>query len=475
MVTPTDARRGHRTFTPAKAQLTLVEHALCPLDTSVSLQPNLIHKSTFSYSDRHRNRRTGHARIGATHGMSPHDELYLWGLLAIAFSQPEPTADFYATPYYCLRHIGKITAAKRGERDFLLFRNAIQRLAGIQYENAAFYDPIRGEHRSVSFGLLNYSLPLHSDSSRAWRFAWDPIFFELAQATGGALSFDLSIYRDLDAATRRLYLFLKKLFHRNETTGRIDLHHLAVDVLGFSPSMEMSHLKRKVTRCVENLLRIQFLCLPSNVETPKSLFVKKRKGVYSIRLYRGPAFNNVTHTTTMDDSPLIDPLRSIGFDAPAISRIINRFPSRVIEQWADITLAAIERRGPTFFTNSPQAYFLDNLKAAAEQRRTPPDWWRELRKREQELERKQDREKATVLQTADTDTSFEEYLKTAAREVFDDIMRKLCSDLRQAGQSEPQAKANADYLTRQHLWNRYCKEHPNADRSHAFQPRASLS
>lgn len=64
----------------------------------------------------------------------------------------------------------------------------------MRYQNDAFYDPVRGESRAVSFGLFNYSLPLDLGSSRAWRFAWDPIFFELALATGGALSFDLSLY-----------------------------------------------------------------------------------------------------------------------------------------------------------------------------------------------------------------------------------------------------------------------------------------
>lgn len=103
----------------------------------------------------------------------------------------------------------------------------------MRYHNDAFYDPVRGEHRAVSFGFLNYSLPLAPHCSRAWRFGWAPIFFELAQAAGGALSFDLGLYRQLDAATRRLYLYLKKIFWRREITGTIDLRHLAVDVLGF--------------------------------------------------------------------------------------------------------------------------------------------------------------------------------------------------------------------------------------------------
>ena len=49
---------------------------------------------------------------------------------------------------------------------------------------------------------------------------------------------------------------------------------------------------------------------------------------------------------------------------------------------ADITLAKLERDGREGFTNCPQAYFLDNLKEASKEKRTPPDWWREMRKRE---------------------------------------------------------------------------------------------
>ena len=50
-----------------------------------------------------------------------------------------------------------------------------------------------------------------------------------------------------------------------------------------------------------------------------------------------------------------------------------------------------------FFTKSPQAYFLDSVKAAVESRRTPPDWWRDLRKQELARERDHEQAKADIL------------------------------------------------------------------------------
>lgn len=464
-----------------RAQLSLVEHALCPLDRALTLQPNFVFETSYFFTDRNRNRKQAHVRIGGLDGLSPHDEFYLWGLLSLALTQSDPQPDFLATPYYCLKHLGIITAEKRGGREFELFRTAIKRLAGIRYQNDLFYDPIRGEHRAVSCGFLNYSLPLNpntpssTSSTRAWRFAWDPIFFELAQATGGALSFDLSLYRKLDPATRRLFLFLKKQFWRKEETGALDLHDLAVQVLGFSPTIETSHLKRKVARCIDQLIGVEFLELPSDITRTRDLFVKKGKSVYSIRLQRGPAFNTVSFpNTTMAESPLVDPLRSIGFDQAAIARILSRCSPRIIEQWSDITLAAMERHGPQFFKKSPQAYFMDNVVAATDKRRTPPDWWRELRKQELNRQREQNQIKAKLVQRDSSLDSFEEYLRTEARETFDRISHKLLEELRQAGKSEAEAQEFARRSARTHLRHKFHKEHPEADASDGFQSIGSL-
>ena len=83
------------------------------------------------------------------------------------------------------------------------------------------------------------------------------------------------------------------------------------------------------------------------------------------------------------DSPLFDPLRAIGFDMPAIRRILGRFAAEQVQLWADVTLAAVESKGPAFFRRSPQAFFMNNIQNAARGTRTPPDWFWELRREEQ--------------------------------------------------------------------------------------------
>lgn len=468
-------RRPARTGSPrrsARAQLSLVEHALCPLDTSTSLQPNSLFESCYFFSDQHRNRRRANARVAALDGLSAHDELYLWGLISLALDQAESRPEFMATPYYCLRRLGLVSSTRKGGTDFSSFRSALKRLAGVRYQNDHFYDPVRGEHREVSFGFLNYSLPLGDDTSRAWRFAWDPIFFELCQATGGALAFDLATYRKLDAASRRLYLFLKKLFWRNSATPEIDVRHLAVDVLGFADSIEMAHLKRKLARCIEQLADLQIVQPSGEFTRPADLFNKRSKGVYSVRLERGPKFDArgvEEQTGAVTDSPLYEPLKAIGFDNRSIQRLVENYPARLIEEWADITLAAIERNGPEFFKVSPQAYFVDNMKAASEGCRTPPDWWRDLRRQEQAMEREQSERKAALTVTSAEDQEFEQYLQDEAREVFVKVTSKLVTDLQSAGQSEAEAQSNAEYTARMHLRNRFRREHAQDDYHNGIQ------
>ena len=77
-----------------------MEHALCPLDVSVSLQPGSLHTFQYQFTDHHRNRKTATVSVACPFGLSPNDELYLYGLLALTFSQPEPSPDFYATPHW---------------------------------------------------------------------------------------------------------------------------------------------------------------------------------------------------------------------------------------------------------------------------------------------------------------------------------------------------------------------------------------
>lgn len=461
----------------ARAQLSLIEHALCPLDAKASLQTGSRFESWYSYTDRHRNRRKAKVVVGTLDGLSANDELYLWGLLGLALAQPEPRPELSATPYYCLQHLGLIKSkSDGGGKQFELFRDAIRRLSGVRYQNDHFYDPIRGEHRAVAFGFLNYSLPLDDRSSRTWRFAWDPIFFELASATGGALSFDVTLYGELSPAARRLYLYCKKLFWRRACTGSIELRHLAVDVLGFSETLATKHLKQKLSCCLDELIGRELLVLPIGVHSVVDMFEKRAKGEYTLRLHRGRAFlKSASVSLAAMESPLKDPLRSVGFDDHTIASLLSTYSTSVLEQWADITLAALERHGEKFFTSSPQAYFIDNVRAASTGTRTPPDWWRELRKQELAREREQQRSKSMLAEREDArEAAFETYLQGEAKAAFFQVMNKLADELKRAGQSELEARRNAQYHARMHLWNSYRREHPEGDSSNGFQRVGSV-
>lgn len=448
-----------------RAQLSLVEHALCPLSKAASLGGPSIHDSRYWYTDQNRHRKEARVRVACPDGLSPIDEFYLWGLLSLTFSQPKPSADFCATPYYCLRQLGCIepVEAKTGGKNYALFRSAISRLSTVSYRNDHFYDPVRGEHRDVGFGFLSYSLPLDRRSSRAWRIAWDPIFFEFCQAASGSLRFDLHTYRSLDPAGRRLYLLLKKIFWRNDFSPEFDLHDLAVNVIGFAASHPPRELKRKIGHCIRRFLDCGILRLPPGVLDPDELFTKRAKGRYSIRFHRGPHFLNAATSAMFSqsvDSPLLEPLQTIGLDDEMIRRILKTYDPKLIAECADMTLAAKERLGDGFFTKSPQAYFVDNLREQAAGRRTPPDWWRDLRKAEERRRWQADRDERAATASKTFETAFDTYLKTEAREAFDRVMDRIFQDLKAGGQSANDAKENAAHYARTHFVNRFRAEHP---------------
>jgi len=128
--------------------------------------------------------------------------------------------------------------------------------------------------------------------------------------------------------------------------------------------------------------------LDRTVRTTEEPFHKQAKGQYVAQFARGPHFDRQRpgrKPHASEDSPVYDPLRAIGFDAAVIARILARFPIEQIQLWADVTLAAVEGKGPTFFRRSPQAFFMDNIQHAAKAGRTPPDWFWALRKEEERL------------------------------------------------------------------------------------------
>lgn len=361
-------------------QLSLVEHALCPLDSRSSLTPNLVFDAKYHFSDAAAKRQTAHAKVFSPLGLSAADELYLWGLLALTLIQPDPDGELRATPHWCLRQLGVINqTTKRGGRQYRQFAEAIRRLSVITYMNDAFYDPVREEHRRVSFGFLSYSLPVDLESGRAWRFVWDPLFFEMVKSAAGHFRFDLAVYRELDNASRRLFLFLSKVLSRRKLLRALPLEDVAVDLLGFSTTLAVREMKAKVVRCLDRLKELQVL---DDAEV-----FRTRPGRYFVKVSRGPYFVSRAATTfrpSPEDSPLWDTLQAIGFEADAAARLIRTFPTRLLSEWADITQAASERYGKRFFKKSPMAFLVDSVSEAAKGNRTAPDWWQELKRRERQ-------------------------------------------------------------------------------------------
>ncbi|MBX3438186.1 MAG: hypothetical protein KF861_11895 [Planctomycetaceae bacterium] len=359
-------------------QLSLVEHALCPLDSRRSLVENLVFDTSYAYSTGDAVRKTSQVRVFCPLGLSAADELYLWGLLALTLLQPEPEPELYATPHWCLRQLGVINqGSKRGGRQYRQFHDAIQRLSTVTYMSNAFYDQIRGEHRRVSFRFFSYSLPVDDDSDRAWRIAWDPIFFELAKGPAGHFRFDLAVYRELDAASRRLFLFASKVLSRRANLKALRLEHLAVDLMGFSPTLAVREMKAKVGKCLRKLVELHVLADAEVFRTsPGNYFVKFARGPYFDARPRRAA------EISPHETPIFETLTAIGLDEAAAARLIRRYPQRLLAEWADITQAAKERYGAQFFRKSPMAYFVDSVSKAATGARTAPDWWQELKRSE---------------------------------------------------------------------------------------------
>jgi len=410
-------------------QLSLVEHALCPLDSRLSsVNRSVVHLTSHQFTDKAGKRRTARVRISSPLGLTPTDEFYLWGLLALTCSQPEPSPEFSATPHYCLRQLQIIDQhSKRGGRQYRQFAESLARLAAINYQNDGFYDPVRREHRRISFGILSYSLPLDDDSSRAWRIVWNSVFFEMVQAFGGHLWFDLSVYHQLDPASRRLFLLLSKVFRRKQVSPRFDLHELGVQVMGFAPTLTRRDLKIKVRRAISRLEE-QHIVSQSAIQSAGT----GRKAATTIQLTRGAHYCSTRVSgTPRIESPLAELMKTIGLDARAIRRCLRDYSHTILQQWIDITLAARERHGERFFRRSAAAYFIDNVKNAAKGTRTPPDWWHDLQRQErQSKSARQSKPKKQHTTAIDHDDA-------------KSLTNILYQQFRDLGQSEDSARTNA--------------------------------
>jgi hypothetical protein len=229
-------------------------------------------------------------------------------------------------------------------------------------------------------------------------------------------------------------------------------------VLGFSPTLTAPLLKQKLSACIARLARKRIVVLPSG-KRPLDLYVKRGVGQYNVRLTRGSYFDHQVEGEIATESPLIDPLKAIGFEESSIASLLRQFSHRVLSEWADITLAAKEKHGQRFFKKSAVAYFLDNVREAAKGNRTPPDWWRAMRKEEDRLQRKQSEEAASSLAEQSEQIAFDEYLRGEAREMFTSVTERIFNDLTSHGQDPASARENARHVATMNLRARFRATH----------------
>jgi hypothetical protein len=238
-----------------------------------------------------------------------------------------------------------------------------------------------------------------------------------------------------------LFLLLCKIFPRRDTSPRFDLAHLAVDVLGFSSTVPIWDLKAKVWRCVCRLAELEVVSEPDK----ERLFVKKDKGRFSVTLERGSYFARrrmVPQLAAANETMVHEPLRSLGFDDGGIRWLLRCYPMPLLREWTDIGLAANEAFGPSFFKKSPQAWLVDNLKNAKAGLRTPPDWWHDKRRAENQA-------RARARPPTEMPACALPSLSDESRQAFEKIAGDMFYVFLAMGQPEAAAKANAEKFARE--------------------------
>lgn len=357
------------------AQLSVLETALWPLrggNVSSSL-----FKTAYEFSV-HSQRRTAEVTVYSPEGLQSIDEYFLWGLLGISLSRPEPEPMLLATPYWIMNRLGMPT----GGSQYHQLRTSLERLATVAYQNTGFYNPLTQEHERVTLHFFSSFIPTHGRggdvaTDRAWRIEWDPQFFRMCRATGGSLLFDLDLFRQLTPASRRLFLKLKDRFWRTKRVF-LNVDDLTINGLGFSADRPLKKRKYDLTACIEELLTHQVISLGRGQTDPKELFLKRGKASYVVTFYEGPYFQvplaDRTHRSrqSIHDDPLYEPLHHIGVDEPGIRRLLSEFSRGRIQTWVKITEAAMHEKPHGFpgFRVSPAAFLIDGIT----HERMPPDW-----------------------------------------------------------------------------------------------------
>lgn len=379
------------------AQLSLLETALWPLQGGTLPKSKFEIGYTFPTATA---RKPAHVTVRAPSGLQPKDELVLWGLLGATLVRQNPEPVLLATPYWMLRHLG----LGKGGMQYTQLRESLERLALTSYKNTGFYNPETKEHEYVAFQFLSMFLPTIGgvgesvDNDRCWRIEWNAPFFRFCKATGGNLLFDLDLYRSLSPAARRLFLKLKDRFWRAKKVF-MNVEELTINGLGFSTDRAARLRKFDLTNCMRELLDHGIIELGRGQKDPKDLFLKRSKGTFVAVFYQGPYFRreapslSIRQPATIADDPLIEPLRKIGVDGPAIRRLLTTQPRHLVQRWIAITDAAMHDRPRGFpgFRVSPAAFLIDGIQ----HRRTPPDWMYSHEKRRQDAQWKQEGSGAT--------------------------------------------------------------------------------
>lgn len=316
--------------------------------------------------------------VYAPRGLQAIDEYILWGLLGTSLSRQKPEPTLLATPYWLMKRLGMDTGGFQYDQ----LRASLERLALVAYQNTAFYNPVTQQHERVTFHFFSSYLPTHGrggdvDPERAWRIEWSPMFFQMCQATGGTLLFDLDLYRELTPAAGRLFLKLKDRFWRSKQVF-MNVDDLTINGLGFSAERPLKKRKFDLTACIRELLQHGIIELGRGQTDPKQLFLKRGKGMYVVRFFEGMYFRRPLAERTqaqlqaIADDPLYQPLRAIGVDDAGIRRVFKQCSRGLIQRWIRVTDTAMHEQPHGFrgFKSSPAAFFMD----AIQNERMPPDW-----------------------------------------------------------------------------------------------------
>ena len=190
------------------------------------------------------------------------------------------------------------------------------------FDTSATSFTIRSEPSTVVWCLAFSATACHWTMSQRGRgvLCGTPSSSSWPRAAGGALRFNLKVYRQLDVASRRLYLFLTKLFFRQSVTSRLDVVEVAEQILGVARSVSLRDKKAKLQRCIDQLTRHDVI--------QRGEVTRVGKGKFTMVLHRGSVFRRPVMEPAFE-SPLHESLLTIGFDVPGADRILRRFKHRI--------------------------------------------------------------------------------------------------------------------------------------------------